>query len=106
MYRPADPVRAVPDSAKKKWQHVADFCSVYGIAAAGRLGVEGEFGLYLNIHRVEIRRARPVMIGIKNALSGPTPELFQSIAESEDEAAAMYAIWKSRSDFFERNGQQ
>jgi hypothetical protein len=46
------------------------------------------------------------MIGIKNALSGPTPELFQSIAESEDEAAAMYAIWKSRSDFFERNGQQ
>ena len=87
--------------AKKKYQPIADLAGAYGATVIGkRIDYEGQFALWLNIHRIEIRRGRSILVGINSALSDqPSKELIEAVTEDEDQAKAVYELMKSRMDF-------
>lgn len=83
-------------SLKKKWQAVADFIGIYGAGAipAGELhSPECQCGLFLNAHRVELRRSVTTLRAIGAAFSGnPDRGLIGAICESAEEAEAEYQL--------------
>ncbi len=91
---------------KKKHQHIADLAGAYGSGIIGkRISYEVQFSLWLNIHRIEIRRGRSILVGISAAMSDtPNKELIESLTEDDDQSEAIYNLLKSRMEFHNRGG--
>lgn len=52
--------------------------------------------MWLNVNRVELRRAAGVMGGISAFINGAPLHLFKALAESDEEGEALYGVSQSR----------
>lgn len=53
----------------------------------------------MNIHRVETRRGRAVLVGLSAAMGGSSKELIESLAETQEQAEAIYNAELARQSF-------
>ena len=110
MRAAANPIRGLDARGQKKTRYLAEFCPTYGIPGGrgGRgLSYEDEFGLFLNIERIEKRWGFVAITAIISGLAGNIPKsFFEGVSHTDAEAEFAAQQYADKKAFYEGRSAQ